>query len=394
MTNQLTLKELNALIAYMFDSKFLSKYDPDILRNKTARVLDKIGLMVTIRGRFVDRLPEMDGPELPYGKTVEEYYMQLPEVLDYNRSGSTDGQPADPHFLHAYYSYELPQKTIKTTKRWNEYEKACQNEAQFVAFIAEIEASLNDSTNVYRYGLKRQLIGRVLDLIDSIYSTSAGSDAADGTPVKAYVAATANTLELGEYVINPSDSTIRGIVTVEKGEIAANTSWADAVAAGKITVFDLKVSIARPTDSESGEAFIEQVMNDLEIASDNSVGHALNGATIGAVDDLNLYVPFGYKSKIAVKVKAGAFNKDEVEVSATIKALPDYGDYSGKTWGVLVDSRMMTLFLDYQNVRTRENADGDFLNYVRHLQHTPFMSRCTFIRVYVTPDEPAETPAA
>lgn len=385
MINQLSLAELQALIASMYSSEELSTIEPQTIMNATARVLNKIGLMVTIKGDYVDRLPEMDGPELPLGKTIEEYFMQLPKILDEDRDGSEDGTPEDPHFLPAYYSYSLDKKRIKITRRWDEYEEACYKEEQFLAFIAEIEMALNNSHTVYKYGLKRQLLGKGIALIDSIFATSAGSQAADGQTVKAYVAATAASLEIGDYVISPSDSTVRGIVTVPKGTIANNTAWATAVAAGYVTVFDLYASIAKPTDAESGEAFIEQVLNDLEIARDNSEGHSLNGATIGATDNLKLYVPFGLNSVLAVKVKAGAFHREELNLSADVKALPDYGAYSGDVWGVLCDSRMFVLFLGYQNTRVRENADGDFINYVRHVRYTPFMSRATFIRLYVQP---------
>lgn len=389
MVNELTLSELKTVIASMYGSLALSTITPQTIMNQTANVLNQLGLMVTIRGNYVDRLPEMDGPELPLGKTIEEYFMQLPKILDQDRDGSEDGTPADPHFLAAYFSYSLDKKRIKITRRWDEYEEACFKEEQFLQFIAEIEIAINNSHTVYVYGLKRQLIGKGIALIDSIYSTSAGSQAADGQTVKAYVAASAASLELGDYVIHPSDSTVRGIVTVKKGEIANNTTWADAVAAGYITVFDLYASVAKPTDAESGEALIEQVLNDLEIASDNSQGHALNGATIGATENLKLYVPFGLNSVLAVKVKAGAFHRDELNLAADVTALPDYGDYNGDVWAVLCDSRMFVMFLGYQSTRVRENADGDFINYVRHVRYTPFMSRSTFIRLYKQPAAPA-----
>lgn len=35
-------------------------------------LLDKIGKQITIDGGFYDKLPELDGEELPLGKTVEE----------------------------------------------------------------------------------------------------------------------------------------------------------------------------------------------------------------------------------------------------------------------------------------------------------------------------------
>ena len=385
MANNLTLAELKTLVASMYGSTKLATKDPDVLINATAKVLNKIGLMVSIKGRYVDRLPEFDGPELPLGKTIEEYFMELPKILAEDRNGSEDGQPNDPAFLPASYSYSLPKKRIKQTRRYDEYEEACYNEQQFLDFIVDIEASINDSTTVYKYQLKRQLLGSGIHLIESIIDASNGATADDGQTVSTYVAASANTLELGDYVIHPTDSTIKGVVMVAKGGIAANTTWADAVAAGKITVFKLAEAIAQPTDTSSGEAFIKKVLDDVEIASENSEGHSLNGATIGAVDDLRLYTLQGVRSVMSVDVKAGAFHRDELELGAAMKSLPDFGGYAGDTWAVLTDSRSFVLFLGYMAMRVRENADGDFINFVRHLRFTPFMSRSTYIKLYRKP---------
>lgn len=383
--NALTINELKALCASMFNAKAINTKDPEIMLNQTAKVLNKIGLMVTIRGRYVDKLPELDGPELPLGKTIEEYFMELPKVLDANRDGSENNNPADPSFLPAYYSYSLDRKRIKITRRFDEFEEACYTREQFLDMVAEIEAALYESTTVFRYGLKKELIGKGISLIESIMSATAGTTADDGATVSTYVAASAANLVQGAYVINPSNSAQRGVVMANKGEIANNTSWADAVASGKIVVYDLVTSIAQPTDTASGEAFIKQVLNDVEIASDNSQGHSLNGATIGAAENLRLFTKFGVKSVVGVDVKAGAFHRDELEIGAEMRALPDFGSYNGNTWAVLTDVRTFVMFLGYMNVRTHENADGDFINFVRHLRHTPFMSRSTFIKLYRQP---------
>lgn len=383
--NALTLAELKELIHSMYSGNVLSSHDPSLILNATAKVLNKIGLMVTVRGRYVDRLPELDGPELPRGKTIEEYFMELPKVLDADRSGSDDGKPSDPSFLHAYWSYSLPPKRIRQTRRYDEYEEACFTDEQVIDFISDIEASLNEATTVYRYGLKRELIGKGISLIESIVDATDGDSADDGATVDEYAAASASTLEQGAYVINPDNANQKGIVLANKGEIANNTTWAAAVAAGQICVYDLVETLAKPSDTSSGEAFIKKVLDDVEIASDNSSGHSLNGATIGAADDLQIFTLFGVKSVVGVDVKAGAFHRDELEIGAAMKSLPDFGKYNGNTWAVLTDTRTFALFLGYQVVRTRENADGDFLTFVRHIRNTPFMSRSTFIKLYRKP---------
>lgn len=384
-TNFLTLPELKTLIGTMYGSTAIASQDPQMLINATAKVLNKIGLMITIKGRYVDRLPEFDGPELPLGKTIEEYFMELPKILDENRNGSEDGTPNDPSFLPASYSYSLPKKRIKQTRRFDEYEEACYTEEQFLSFITEIEASLYDANTVYAYGLKRQLLGSGIALIESIIDGSNGQTAQDGGAIKTYAPSSAANLDQGSYVINPSNSAQKAVVLAEKGGIANSTSWADAVASGKIVVLELAENIAKPTDTASGEAFIGKVLDDVEIASENTQGHSINGATIGAVDDLRLYTLQGVRSVLAVQVKAGAFHRDELDLGAEMRSLPDFGNYSGNTWAVLTDARTFVLFLGYMAMRVRENADGDFINFVRHIRYTPFMSRATFIKLYRQP---------
>ena len=385
--NMLTLAELKVLIGAMFASATIANQDPEAVLNETAKVLNKIGLMVTIKGTYVDRLPEFDGPELPLGKTIEEYFMQLPKILDADRDGSEDGTPNDPSFLPASWSYSLDKKRIKQTRRYDEFEEACCTEGQFLDFVADIEKSINDATTVYRYGLKRQLLGHGVALVESIIDAEDGDTALDGSLVYSYESASASTIEQGTYVVDDAQggTNDHGVVVAEKGTIPNGTTWAQAVAAGYITVYDLAEDVAKPTTTAQGETFIKKVLDDVEIASENSAGHSLNGATIGAVENLRLYTLQGVRSVLAVDVKAGAFHRDELDLGAEMKSLPDFGNYSGRTWAVLTDSRTFVLFLGYLAMRVRENADGDFINFVRHMRHTPFMSRATFIKLYRTP---------
>lgn len=382
--NALTIFELEVLVASMFTSSTLSSRDPQLIQNETAKVLNKIGLMITIRGRYVDKLEDLDGPELPFGKTIEEYFMELPKVLDEDRDGSEDGTPADPSFLPAYYSYSLEKKRIKITRRWDEYEEACQNEAQFLSFIADIEAAIEESTIVYKYALKRELIGKGIKLIESIIDASSSGTALDGATITTAITNLPANLKAGDYIVATSGANEGAYVITEAG-ISSGDTLASAISANLVTKYDLAQDVAKPTDTQEGEAFIKAVLNDVEKASENSEGHSLNGACIGATEDLRLFTLQGVKSVLAVDVKAGAFHKDEVELGARLTSIKDFGDYNGRTWAVLCDVRTFVLFLGYINMRVRENADGDFINYVRHLRYTPFMSRSTFIKLYREP---------
>lgn len=383
--NALTLKEVEALVASMFTASTLSSRDPQLIQNETAKVLNKIGLMITIRGRYVDKLEDLDGPELPLGKTIEEYFMELPKVLEEDRDGSEDGKPADPSFLPAYYSYSLPKKRIKITRRWDEYEAACQTEEQFLAFIAVIEAAIEESTIVYKYALKRELIGRGIKLIESIIDATASGTALDGATITTSNGDLPAGLKPGDYIVVTEAVDYKGPYVITETGFENDQPTDELVAAGFVTKLDLAQDVAKPTNTAEGEAFIKAVLDDVEKASENSEGHSLNGATIGATEDLRLFTLQGVKSVLAVDVKAGAFHKDEVELGARLTSIKDFGNYNGRTWAVLCDVRTFVLFLGYINVRVRENADGDFINYVRHLRYTPFMSRSTFIKLYREP---------
>ena len=380
----LSKKELDAMIASMFGDAVIAG-DYTATFNELTKVLNKIGLQIQIKGNYVDRLPELDGPELSKGKTIEEYFKELPGVSDYDKTGSTDEAPEDAHFLKPYYSYPLKRKKIKTTRRFEEYEESAISEEALAAMAGDELADLNKSADVYRYGLKRQLIGEIITKAEIAQSGLS----ADG--VATYVAASANTLELGDLVCkSQSASAEHGIVMVDKGDIPANTSWADAVAAGYITLFTLVEAIAKPTDTAEGEAFIKKVMDDVEIARDNGSGNSLNGAFIGATEDLRLYTLHGVNSVLSVDVKAGAFHREDLDIGAILKSLPDFGSYNGKAWAVLMDTRTAALYLDYLRDRVKENADGDFVNFVRHIHNTPFISTATFIKVYVEPEAVGE----
>lgn len=93
----LNQKELNTLIASMFSAVVIGG-DYTATFNELTKVLNKIGLQIQIQNEFIDRLPEMDGPELPLGKIIEEYFEELPGILAYSKSGSTNDSPEDPPF--------------------------------------------------------------------------------------------------------------------------------------------------------------------------------------------------------------------------------------------------------------------------------------------------------
>lgn len=78
---KMTLKEIEAAVAsYVAAANQAGTWSATT--NNLAGLLDKIAKTVTIDGLFEDKLPELDGEELPLGKTIEEYYQDLCAITD------------------------------------------------------------------------------------------------------------------------------------------------------------------------------------------------------------------------------------------------------------------------------------------------------------------------
>lgn len=280
--------------------------------NNLIGLVDKIGKIVMLDGTFTDKLPEFDGENLPLGKTIEEYFIDLIAPSNYDATGANNDAPSYPSVEAAAYSYSLGRKMFKTTQKYDDLERACLSEADFANMTAKIVGRLGDSENMWRYQEKKQLIANLI--------AKAG---------------TAHT-----------------------------------------------VAIAAPTDTSTGEAAIKQIKGDVETASFANEGNSLNGQLIGAAPELVLLVKKGVVPSWEVDTMAGAIHPDYLSTGVKIKVVDDFANADAKVWGVLIDPRGVRLHEDYRAVRNHENADGDFMNFVLHVEATGFISKNTFVKVY------------
>ena len=284
--------------------------------NNMYGAIDKIGKMVMLDGQFIDKLPELDGEELPLGKTIEEYFIDLtlPEAYsDITTEGAKDVVPALPTVESCSYSYSLGREKIKTTVPYDNVERASRSVEDASNMIAKVLERLGNSYEMFKFAAKKQLLGNAGDK-----------------------AVTANLVE----------------------------------------------TIAVPVDTTTGEAFIKQIKEDVETASFAHEG-GLNGSLIGAAPELVLYVKKGVMPSIEVNTLAGAFNKEDLAIPARIKVVDDFGTMENTgVYAILVDPRGIKLHRDYHAIRQSENADGDFINYVDHSEHTGFISKNVFIKAY------------
>ena len=284
--------------------------------NNLYGAIDKIGKMVMLDGSFIDKLPELDGDELPLGKTIEEYFIDLtlPEAYgNITTEGAKDVVPALPTVEACSYNYSLGREKIKTTVPYNNVERAARSVEDASNMITKVLERLGNSYEMFKFAAKKQLLGNAAD---------------------------------------------------------------KAVTAGLVE------TIAQPIDTLTSEAFIKQVKTDVETASFAHEG-GLNGSLIGAAPSLILYVKKGVMPVVEVEALAGAFNAEKLAIPATVKVVDDFGTMTNSSvYAVLVDPRGIKLHRDYHAIRQSENADGDFINYVDHSEHTGFISKNTFIKVY------------
>ena len=287
--------------------------------------IDKIGKTIQINGVYTDKLAELEGDELPLGKTIEEYFIDLtmPETYsDITTEGAKDDVPALPAVEDVCYNYTLGRQKVKTTVPFDNLERAFNTSEGAAAAITDISAKLQNSVDMTKYQMKKQLLGNV----------------------------------------------------------------ASKALAVKASVSDVYKLMPVPVDTETSEAFITAIK---QAAEDASFAHqgGLGNRLIGAAPELKLYVKKGVMPIVEVEALAGAFNSDKLALPASVTVVDDFGTITGETSGkkvyaILIDPRGVKLHEGYNASRYKENADGDFVNYVRHFEETGFISKSTFVRVF------------
>ena len=278
------------------------------------KLQDKIGKQITLDGSFQDKLPELSGDELPLGKTIEEWMIDLTLPTDFDATGADNDKPAYPTVEDVAYSYTLGRKKIKTSVPYDNVERAALTAEGAATMTGKIMERIQNSQSLYEYNLKKQLLANMVDK-----------------------------------------------------------------AAGNATV------VALPNTTENAEKAIIAIKSAVEDASFAHEGDSLTaGALIGASPELVLYVKKGFMPQVEVNAFAGAFNKADLAIPATIKVVDDIPCTDTKVWGVLIDPRGVKLHTGYKAMRSHENADGDFVNYTLHSEFTGFISKYTFVRVFKT----------
>ena len=369
---KLSLEELKSAVASYVGSNKVAYASFSETRNNIVGLLDKIGKIVQLDTSFFDKLGELDGEELSYGKTIEEWYQDLIEAVDYN--ADLDGSRAlkfySPTYRPVCYNFSLGKKMIATSIPNNNIERAVHNEGQFVDIISTMTKRLSDSKAVFKYQVKRELLGRLCDLASDAY--------ANATAYANYADTPTNVAEGTFYKQSTNYA-----VCVKSKTAASGDTWATLVAGGYLIPIQFVREVAVPEDTSTGEAFIKAVKECVEIAQDVSEGFSLNGNTIGAEMGLAMYVKQGVMPSLEVDTMAGAFHLDKLSTGLNAKVIRDFGSTTSKAYAIIMDNRAVRLHVDYEAVRENFNGAGDFLNLFSHLELTGFISRNAFFTIFV-----------
>ena len=344
--------------------------------NNIVGLLDKVGLLKLIDTDFQDKLVELNGENLPYGKTVEEWYQDLIEAVDYN--ADEDGSRAlkfySPSYRPVSYSYTLGKKMIATSIPNNNVERAVNNYEQLASILATQTKRIGDSMAQWRYAVKRELLGVLCDKAVAAYSgATAYADYSD-TPT--------NVVEGTFY---KQGTPAKYAVCVKAKTAASGDTWATLVAAGYLIPIHFVQELAKPVDTSTGEAFLKALKDCVEKAQDISEGYSFNGNTIGAERGLSLYFKQGFKSSLDVDTLAGAFHEEKLSTGVEAKVIKDFGKTTSKAYAILMDTRACKHHIDYEATRENMNGAGDFLNIFQHIESTCFISRNAFITIFVEP---------
>lgn len=368
---RLSLKGLQNVVTSYVDSQKISVESFEVTRNNIVGLLDKVGKIMTLDTSVYDKLPELDGELLSYGKVVEEWQLDMTLPLDYQEDG--DGTKALANYVPTArpvsYSYSLGKKVFPTSIPYNNIERAVHFEAQLVEIVSKINKKLEDSIAAYKYGLKRELVGKT---IGQIHSNMSGATA---------YTASSTALAAGTWYKATIDGAVVTAVSLVT-QTASSETFAQLLASGKLVEVKMIKNAPLPVDEASGESFIKAVKEVVEKAKDISEGYSFNGGVLGVEEGLSLYLKQGIMPSIEVDTLAGAFHREDLALGVNAKVVKDFGSDNSSAFAILMDSRAIRLFQGYNGTFSQENGFGARMNIFRHLEYTGHVSRNAFIVIF------------
>ena len=184
--------------------------------------------------------------------------------------------------------------------------------------------------------------------------------------------------DLVSYTLSTLDSSTNAWNYASKRQLIGNMATEAAKKPALVS------AMAKPINTETGEAFIKKVKELAEIAKDMN-DHNLAEHTCGSAPSLKLYVKQGVMPSLETDVMAGCFQMDKLAVPAEIKTVLDFGNADASIYAILVDERAIKLHDDINKVTTDYTAGDDQDNFYRLLKQTGFISKYAFVHVFKQP---------
>lgn len=366
-----SIQQVKEIVKQYLDSNKIAVSSFNETRDNIVGLLDKIGKIIQIDNPFLDKLIELDGEDLPLGKTVEEYYQDLILPIDYDGNSDKTMARFNGTYRKPSYSYSLGRKVIPESIPNNNVERAVNNVDELNSIVSTEIKRLYDSEALYKYSVKKGMLGLLVDKCYSAMNSGVVFAASTQYDVNTYLQSAATNYKSG--------------VVVKKIEATNQDTWDTLVKNGFIIELDLVSKLTTPIDTNSSNAFIKEVKKYVEKASFINEGNSLNGNTIGIQEQgLLCYVNQGVLPNIDVDSMAGAFHMDKLTIPAKTKPLDGFGNTTHKVLGILIDARGARLHRDYFAIRENLNGLNDYLNMFMHMEYTVFLSLNTFVHVFIS----------
>lgn len=317
---KLTLAGLAALVRAQVDAELIANQDYSFDRNTITNLLVKIGKQVINDSDFTDRLEELEGEDLPYGTTIEEYFVNLITPVDYDPDGSTNMAPSRATFENPFYSKELNRKTVKNTVDDSKYENAMISAEAFNSLVATIIKRLHDSFTVYKYQLKKQMVGEMISRV-------------------------------------PEASTVLKTIMPIPNDVASGELFIKSVKEKEV----LLAQFLTENNNLNGT-----------LARAPELVLYVRGEKVLPSIDVDVLAGAFHQDKVAIPVKVKS-----LEDFGTLTDNPD-------TWAILLDPRGIRVHAHNLTAKSDVNGEGEFTNYYLHYTPIGYMSYHTNLHIWST----------
>lgn len=377
---KLTLEELKSTILTMFGATHIADSTFQNVVDDISGLVMKCAKMVINESNFSHTIDDhFNGDDLPIGGFIEEYFNDMVAPISYDPDGTNTLQPHYPTKMPAYYSYPLEGLNFPITIRKVEYQQFFTDAENAARYIANLLKKHSDAQRIYRFGKKKALLGYFAMRVIDAKKTST-----------LFAAATA--YSQGTYMKKDAEETAWGVVVKDIPRSGGPSSFDDAVSDGYISVLGVVETVAMPTDTASGEAFIKKVKADVEKAERPSNANNLAGAIIQPErSNMLLVLREGVMPSLEVDTMAGAFHREDLNTGLRQIVVDDFGGWADSTdvdlddavVGIVLDERGAKLHLAEIQTDEQINAEGHFYTIYTYSRYVPYISPYTYIKVYV-----------